>query len=98
MSWSDFEEIEKHEATVIEQNFEELCALGTKLFTSMEGVRFIELLKDRYLNMPVSPFNGTERYACEREGQNGLVRMLDLMPKIHEQYQLGTIKKEHNDE
>lgn len=68
-----------------EKDFIRLARLGHVLFNSVTGKEFIELLKDLYLYSPVSPYGATERYACVREGQNELVRLMINMRNFKEE-------------
>lgn len=79
----NIEEIEKLEKGIKANTdeFAELCKLGHDLFSTKSGGRFLDLLSG-YLNHPVSPANGTERYACVREGHNEIIRLLMRMQKF----------------
>lgn len=56
---------------------EEIEKLGKVIFHTKEGKIFLKHLVDIFLiDNCVSPYNLDERYACFREGQNDMVRML----------------------
>lgn len=58
------------------KKFKRLCDLGHIVFNTVSGKEFIFGLEEMYLKSPVSPAGATERYACVREGQNEMVRLL----------------------
>jgi hypothetical protein len=47
--------------------------------TLKDNKDFLEMLERRYLTQPVSHYKDTERYACFREGENNIVRVLKEM-------------------
>jgi hypothetical protein len=71
------EVLEKREKDIEsgKDRFAALYKTGHDLFSTESGSRFLELLED-FIKCPVSPAHQTERYACVREGQNEIIRML----------------------
>ena len=63
---------------------EELCRLGENVFATDSGRKLLKILKQLYVESPVSSASYSERASCVREGQNEMVRLLLKISKYKE--------------
>jgi hypothetical protein len=67
----------KEEIDVYEREYKKDCAQISSGLTNSKI--FFEILERRFLKQPVSHYSVTERYACFREGENNIIRVLREM-------------------
>jgi len=68
----------------IEKKYNLDCILVHEVLGNEKGQKLLDMLTERYIKMPVSHHEFTERFSCQREGENMLVRALIGMCKYGE--------------
>lgn len=66
---------------LIDKTYNKDCILTYDVFKTKKGQMLLERLVERYIKQPVSHHEWTERYSCQREGENMLIRALFKMYK-----------------